>query len=67
MASIRSLCSRAIEIHNGSVVQDGPPEDVINHYLVEEGNGLTPERLWPDFKERPGNDQFRLDRCPNPE
>jgi lipopolysaccharide transport system ATP-binding protein len=60
MASIKSLCSRAIQIHSGSLVQDGQPEVVINHYLVEEGKGLTPERVWGDPKTRPGNDQFGL-------
>jgi hypothetical protein len=27
---------------------------------VEEGKGLTPERVWRDPKTRPGNDQFEL-------
>jgi len=60
MASIKSLCSRAIQIHNGSLIQDGQPEVVVNHYLVEEGSGLTPERIWSDPKTSPGDHQFRL-------
>lgn len=38
-ASIQALCNRAILLDKGKVIQDGPPEDVMNFY-----NGLIAEK-----------------------
>jgi len=60
MTAVKSLCSRVILIHNGSLLEDGEPETVISHYLAEGSNGLTPERIWTIPETRPGNSQIRL-------
>jgi lipopolysaccharide transport system ATP-binding protein len=60
MSSIIALCSRAIQIHQGSLLRDGKPETVVRQYLTEVSDQLTPERLWKDHESRPGNEQFRL-------
>jgi lipopolysaccharide transport system ATP-binding protein len=60
MGSIKSLCSRAIQIHIGSIVQDGEPEEIINHYLANESFELAPERVWDNSERRAGNDQIKL-------
>jgi lipopolysaccharide transport system ATP-binding protein len=60
LSSITSLCSRAIQIHQGRLLDDGEPEAVVRQYLTEIGDQLTPERLWRDPESRPGNEQFRL-------
>jgi len=45
MASIRSLCPRAVLLDHGRIVCDGPSEDVVARYLGEQGDGLA-ERTW---------------------
>jgi len=32
MESIKSLCTRAVLLHNGSIIKDGSPSEVIDHY-----------------------------------
>jgi len=60
LAAVRSLCSRAIQIHHGTVYRDGEPRDVVSRYLADGSGELTGERVWANPRERPGNDQFRL-------
>ncbi len=60
MPSITSLCSRAMQIHQGSLVNDGQPEAVVRQYLTENIAQLFPERIWNEGELRPGNERFRL-------
>lgn len=46
MASIRSLCSRAILIRNGRMVMDDNAEHVVNAYLSENLEGFSLKREW---------------------
>src|SRR3990167_1369876 len=42
-AAITSICDRAILLHNGSLVKDGKPEEVLNYYkaLLADTHGKT--------------------------
>ena len=61
MASIQHLCTRAILLKDGRIVEDGPPRDVVKSYLSElshahEGGSVS-VRDWPD---RMTNGQARI-------
>lgn len=48
-SAVRSLCSRAIWLEKGVVVEEGPPKDVCEHYLEafyeeQQGHGTTTRR-----------------------
>ena len=60
MAAVRSLCSRVIEVREGSVVRDGTPDVVIGQYLAGGGQQIVSERTWRKTDARPGNEQVRL-------
>jgi lipopolysaccharide transport system ATP-binding protein len=60
LAAVKSLCSRVVQIHRGTVVRDGEPTSVVHQYLTDGSSELTPERVWPDSAECPGNPQCRL-------
>jgi lipopolysaccharide transport system ATP-binding protein len=59
MVAVKSMCSRAILLHGGKLVEDGPPARVVNSYL---GAGRTSraEILWEDPMQAPGTRIFRL-------
>jgi lipopolysaccharide transport system ATP-binding protein len=59
MASIKSLCHRAILLDKGRIVEDGAAQKVVQYYL---GSGLhtSPERKWDDVRSAPGKDVVRL-------
>ncbi len=60
MSAVKSLCSRAIQLDRGRLVNDGDPKAVVHQYLTDGSSELRAERLWNKPSERPGNDQFRL-------
>jgi len=61
MASIQHLCSRAVLLQAGRIVDDGAPRDVVRSYLSElssaQGGGSVSVRDWPD---RVSNGQARI-------
>jgi len=59
MPLILNHCQRAILLDKGSMITDGNPADVIQHYLslARSGNG---EKKWPELEKSPGNDVVRL-------
>lgn len=62
LGAIRSLCTRAVLIEDGTAKMSGPPEDVITHYLstTQTGGGGVPGRLaWSDA-EAPATNELRL-------
>jgi lipopolysaccharide transport system ATP-binding protein len=59
MAAITRLCPRAILLHDGKVLADGPSHEVVSSYLSS-GLGTTAIREWPDLSRAPGNDIARL-------
>ena len=62
MTALQSLCSRAIRLHEGRVVEDGPPDRVVSNYLKTSYSALA-EQSWDDPGAAPGNEQVRLRRA----
>jgi len=68
MVAVQSLCGRAIRLHEGKLVDDGPPGQVVSSYLEATLAGVTTEQVWHDIATAPGNDIVRLHRvCVRPE
>ncbi|HKR00954.1 MAG TPA: ABC transporter ATP-binding protein, partial [Pyrinomonadaceae bacterium] len=59
MVAVKAMCSRAILLHEGRLVEDGPPVRVVNSYLGA-GRISRAEILWNDPAQAPGTDAFRL-------
>jgi len=59
MASVTRLCSRAMLLDGGSVLQEGAAHEVVGAYL-RSGTGTRAAREWPDLMKAPGNDIVRL-------
>jgi len=59
MAAITRLCPRAILLHEGRVIADGPSHKVVGTYL-NSGLGTTAARAWDDPQTAPGNGVVRL-------
>jgi lipopolysaccharide transport system ATP-binding protein len=59
MQVLARLCDRAILLREGRVVQDGPSEQVVAHYLQAEG-GAGSRRYWTDLATAPGGKRVRL-------
>lgn len=67
MIAVDSLCTRAICLHEGKVVLQGPPTQVTSRYLQ---NWLPSfkEVVYDDINKAPGNDIIRLHRaCARPQ
>ncbi len=58
MPAITRMCSRAILLNKGTVVEAGPAHDVVNHYL--HAGHIQPCDEWPDPAKAPGNEAVRL-------
>lgn len=58
MPAITRMCSRAILLNKGQVVEAGPAHEVVNHYL--HAGHIQPAVEWPDPAQAPGNDVVRL-------
>jgi lipopolysaccharide transport system ATP-binding protein len=59
--AMQSLCSRAILLKDGLLLQDGPFAAVISEYFAKSTNPST-ESFWPDQPDAPGNDIVRIRR-----
>src|SRR2546423_151148 len=59
MEAMARLCSRAIFFADGTIMEEGPAEDVAKAYL---GTSLKtkPESVWNDLDKAPGNEIARL-------
>jgi lipopolysaccharide transport system ATP-binding protein len=65
--AMQSLCSRAILLKDGLLLEDGPFGTVISQYLARP-TGPTTEGFWPNQADAPGNDMVRIRRvCVRPE
>jgi lipopolysaccharide transport system ATP-binding protein len=63
MIAVNSLCSRAIWLNGGQIVEDGPARQVVTNYLAGAQNGNADrEEFWDDLDAAPGNDVVRLHR-----
>lgn len=61
ITAIKTLCSRAIWLDKGTVVNDGPAGSVTADYLCESAKVVL-EQVWDDKASAPGNDQVKLHR-----
>ena len=59
MPTIARLCPRLILLDGGRLVEDGPAEQVIGHYLHGD-HGTAARREWRDPATAPGDDWARL-------
>jgi lipopolysaccharide transport system ATP-binding protein len=67
MVAIQNLCNRVIWLHQGQIMAEGQPAQVVSSYLQTSFSSLT-EQVWDDAATAPGNDKVRLCRvCVRPE
>ncbi len=62
MPAVTRLCRRVILMYHGSIIGDGPAQQVVNDYLSSSWN-IGAEREWNDPHEAPGNEVVRLHRA----
>lgn len=62
LMAIQGLCDRALWLHEGKTLADGPPHQVVSDYLKTSFSVLT-ERVWDDVETAPGNEIVRLHRA----
>jgi lipopolysaccharide transport system ATP-binding protein len=53
------MCQRAILLHQGQVIADGPAQQVVGVYLGKGAHSIA-ERVWPDHEKAPGKDIAHL-------
>jgi lipopolysaccharide transport system ATP-binding protein len=61
MTALQSLCSKAIWVDQGGVVEIGDARSIVSHYLCQSLNQRL-EQSWDDPRTAPGNDKVRLER-----
>lgn len=59
MGSVQKLCNRTLFLHEGRVLRDGPPSEVVSDYLSL-GAERVGERVWTDIDSAPGDDSARM-------
>jgi lipopolysaccharide transport system ATP-binding protein len=59
MSAITRMCARAILLHQGEIIKDGPSHQVVSAYL-NSGLATTAVREWPDPATAPGGEVARL-------
>lgn len=59
MQAIQNLCTRAILLQDGCIVNEGIPGSVVNNYLKSEGDSVF-LKSWDNPEEAPGNAQIKL-------
>ena len=58
-AAVKTLCSRAIYMKEGSVAASGPVTEVLDNYLLGAAAGAN-IREWPDQAVAPGSESIRM-------
>ena len=59
MPAVVRLCRRAVLLHEGRVVADGPAQSVVNEYLSSSWK-VRAEQVWDVGEEAPGDETARL-------
>ena len=59
MGSVQRLCDRAILLHDGELLMNGPTREVVSGYLGLGAERLG-ERVWDDVSSAPGDDTARI-------
>src|SRR5665213_2886471 len=60
MAAVKTLCSRALLLHEGCLKHEGAVDEIISAYL-QAGRDTASEREWPDPTKAPGNEHIRME------
>jgi len=63
MGAVQNLCSRAIWLNDGKIVEDGPAGEVVSSYLETSFTTTFTEQVWSDIATAPGNEKVRLRRA----
>lgn len=61
MAAVQSMCSRAVWLDEGHVIEEGNTDSVVSHYLNHAIESTT-DQFYPDIQSAPGNDRVRVRR-----
>ena len=59
MGSVQRLCDRAVLLHDGELLMNGPTREVVSGYLGLGAERLG-ERVWNDVASAPGDDTARI-------
>jgi lipopolysaccharide transport system ATP-binding protein len=59
MPAMQQLCTRALLIDGGKIVEEGSPKHVAAKYL-QSGLNQIGEKIWPNLAQAPGDDVVRL-------
>jgi lipopolysaccharide transport system ATP-binding protein len=59
MTALRRLCTRAVWLHGGQIIEVGDAGRVIDHYL-QKNTVANLESVWQNAQTAPGNEQVRL-------
>jgi lipopolysaccharide transport system ATP-binding protein len=59
MTALRALCTRAVWLNEGRIVEDGPAATVVDHYLQKNATSNLESR-WDDPATAPGDHRARL-------
>jgi lipopolysaccharide transport system ATP-binding protein len=62
MTAVKELCSRAIWLDGGCLVNSGMTDAIVTQYLHENAREVH-EQVWPNPDTAPGNDKVRLRRA----
>jgi lipopolysaccharide transport system ATP-binding protein len=60
MTAVKSLCTRAMWLDAGRIVEAGSASKIVDHYLQKNAQATNLECFWEDDAAAPGNDQVRL-------
>ncbi len=66
MTAVKNLCKSVLYMHNGTVLERGATESVINNYLSQQ-SGMGLRQNFRELENAPGNDLVRVKRlevCP---
>ena len=59
MIALRKLCTQAVWLDGGEVVESGDAGSVIDHYM-QKNTGMNLESVWEDERAAPGDERVRL-------
>jgi len=61
MAAVQRMCTRAVWLNSGEVVEQGRTDEIVSNYLNHAVQSTT-DQFYPDIEHAPGNDRIRVRR-----
>lgn len=61
MAAVQAMCTRAIWLNHGQVVEQGNTDQIVSSYLNHAVESST-DQFYPNIEQAPGNDRIRVRR-----